>query len=237
LWIHGGPFTSTNSWSWRWNPWVPVAAGWAVLMPDPALSTGYGHDWIVRAWPHRAALVWRDVEALLDTALARPDLDGRRTACLGGSFGGYMTNWVAGHTGRFGAIVTHAGLWALDQQHDTTDAAYWKNSWFGEPEEHPEWYAENSPANFADAIRTPMLVIHGNRDYRVPVSEALRLWWDLVKRWPGEPEELPHRFLNYTGENHWILSPANAEIWYDTVLGFCAEHVLGEKWTPSELLP
>jgi dipeptidyl aminopeptidase/acylaminoacyl peptidase len=236
LWIHGGPFASYNAWSWRWNPWVAVAAGWAVLMPDPALSTGYGPDWIARAWPHRAATVWRDLEGLLDSVLVRPDLDPARTACLGGSFGGYMTNWVAGHTDRFGAIVTHAGLWALDQQHDTTDAAFWKNSWFGEPAEHPEWYAENSPANFVDDVRTPMLVVHGNRDYRVPVSEALRLWWDLVSRWDGEPDELPHRFLNFTGENHWILTPANAEIWYDAVLGFCAQHVLGEKWTPSPLL-
>ncbi len=235
--IHGGPFMSANAWSWRWNPWVCVAAGWAVLMPDPALSTGYGPEWIARAWPHRAALVWRDVEALLDAVLSRPDLDETRTACLGGSFGGFMTNWVAGHTDRFGAIVTHAGLWALEQQHDTTDAAHWKNTWFGEPDEHPEWYAENSPERFVDRIATPMLVIHGNRDYRVPVSEALRLWWDLVKRWGGEPAELPHRFLNLTNENHWVLSPANAEIWYDTVLGFCGQHVLDRNWQPSSLLP
>ncbi|HZC73899.1 MAG TPA: prolyl oligopeptidase family serine peptidase [Jatrophihabitans sp.] len=236
LWIHGGPFLSTNAWSWRWNPWVAVARGWAVLLPDPALSTGYGAAWIARAWPHRAALVWRDLEGLLDAVVARPDIDASRTACLGGSFGGYMTNWIAGHTERFGAIVTHAGLWALDQQHDTTDGAHWKNTLFGEPDEHPDWYAQNSPHNFIDRIRTPMLVVHGNRDYRVPVSEALRLWWDLVRHWPGEPDDLPHRFLNFTGENHWILTPANAEIWYDAVLGFCAAHVLGEKWQPSRLL-
>ena len=70
LWIHGGPFSSFNSWSWRWNPWVAVAHGWAVLMPDPALSTGYGPDFIARAWPHRAGPVWADLEALLD-AVAR----------------------------------------------------------------------------------------------------------------------------------------------------------------------
>jgi dipeptidyl aminopeptidase/acylaminoacyl peptidase len=235
-WIHGGPFSSFNAWSWRWNPWAAVARGWAVLLPDPALSTGYGPDWIARAWPHRAALVWRDIEGLLDAVCARPDIDAERTACLGASFGGYLTNWVAGHTERFRAIVTHAGLWALDQQHDTTDGAHWKNTLFGEPEAHPDWYAENSPHRFADRIRTPMLVVHGNRDYRVPVSEALRLWWDLVSRWPGEPADLPHRFLNFTGENHWILSPADAEVWYDAVLGFCAEHVRGEKWVPSPLL-
>lgn len=154
---------------------VAVARGYAVVLPDPALSTGYGPDWIARAWPHRAAPVWRDLQAVLDLAITRPELDGDQVACLGGSFGGYMTNWIAGHTERFAAIVTHAGLWALDQQHTTTDAANWKSQLFGTPADHPEWYAENSPHNFVGGIVTPMLVVHGNRDYRVPVSEALRL--------------------------------------------------------------
>ena len=236
LWIHGGPFSSFNSWSWRWNPWVPVAHGWAVLMPDPALSTGYGPEFIARAWPHRAGPVWADLEALLDAVVERSDVDGARTACLGASFGGYLTNWVAGHTDRFGAIVTHSGTWALDQKNDTADVADNWLSWFGRPADHPDWYAENSPHHFADRIRTPMLLTHGNRDYRVPVGEALRLWWDLVSRWDGDPAELPHRFLNFTGENHWILSPANSEIWYETVLGFCAQHVLGRPWSRPELL-
>jgi len=232
VFVHGGPFLSTNAWSWRWNPWVAVAQGWAVLLPDPALSTGYGPDWIARAWPHCAAPVWRDIEALLDHVLSTQPLDATRTACLGGSFGGYMTNWIAGHTDRFGAIVTHAGLWALDQQHTTTDAAQWKSNLFGTPADHPEWYAENSPHHAIDNIVTPMLVVHGNRDYRVPVSEALRLWWDLVSHWRGDPDELPHRFLQFTGENHWILSPANAAVWYSTVLGFCATHVLKQTLAP-----
>jgi dipeptidyl aminopeptidase/acylaminoacyl peptidase len=235
LWIHGGPFGSWNSWSWRWNPWVAVAHGWAVVLPDPALSTGYGYRWFERAWPYLAADVFADCEAVLDSVLELPDVDGTRVACLGASFGGYMTNWVAGHTDRFQAIVTHAGLWALDQQHKTTDAAQYKTGIFGEPSEHPEWYADNSPHN-GSLSGTPMLVIHGSRDYRVPISEALRLWWDLVSSWDGEADTMPHRFLQLTGENHWVLSPANAEIWYDALLGFCAQHVLDEKWTPSALL-
>jgi dipeptidyl aminopeptidase/acylaminoacyl peptidase len=234
LWIHGGPFTSFNAWSWRWNPWVAVAHGWAVLMPDPALSTGYGPGFIARAWPHRAAPVWADLEGLLDAVVTRSDVDGQRTACLGASFGGYMTNWIAGHTDRFGAIVTHSGTWALDQKNDTADVAHNWLTWFGRPGDHPDWYAENSPHRFADRISTPMLITHGNRDYRVPVGEGLRLWWDLVSRWDGDPAELPHRFLNFTGENHWILSPANSEVWYATVLGFCGRHVLGRPWTAPE---
>ena len=189
LWIHGGPFSSFNSWSWRWNPWVAVAHGWAVLMPDPALSTGYGPDFVARAWPHRAGPVWADLEALLDAVVVRSDVDGERTACLGASFGGYMTNWVAGHTDRFGAIVTHSGTWALDQKNDTADVAHNWLTWFGRPADHPDWYADNSPHHFADRISTPMLITHGNRDYRVPFSEALRLWWDLVSRWDGEPAD------------------------------------------------
>jgi dipeptidyl aminopeptidase/acylaminoacyl peptidase len=235
-WIHGGPFGSYNAWSWRWNPWVAVARGWAVIMPDPALSTGYGQACIDRAWPYLADVVWHEVEGVLDSVLLRPDVDASRVALLGASFGGFMTNWIAGHADRFQAIVTHAGLWALDQQHATTDAAHYKAGIFGTVAEHPDWYAAYSPHNFVDRIRTPMLISHGNRDYRVPVSEAMRLWWDLVSRWDGPPEALPHRFLQLTSENHWVLSPSNAEVWYDAVLGFCAEHVLGESWTPSHLL-
>jgi dipeptidyl aminopeptidase/acylaminoacyl peptidase len=236
LWIHGGPFSSWNSWSWRWNPWVAVAAGWAVVLPDPALSTGYGQHWLERAWPYVAAEVFADCESVLDTVVARPDVDGTRLACLGGSFGGYMTNWVAGHSKRFGAIVTHAGLYALDQQHKTTDAADYKTGVFGEPSEHPQWYQQNSPHSAAAEMTIPMLVVHGSRDFRVPISEALRLWWDLVSHFDGDPADLPHRFLQLTGENHWVTSPANAEIWYDAVLGFCNQHVRGKPWSPSALL-
>jgi dipeptidyl aminopeptidase/acylaminoacyl peptidase len=234
-WIHGGPFGSFNSWSWRWSPWIAAARGWAVLMPDPALSTGYGQAWIARAWPHRAARVWRDVEALLDAVVARDDIDAEHTACLGASFGGYMTNWIAGHTDRFKAIVTHSGIWAADQQHPTTDLAEWKTRLFGTPAGQPDWYAENSPHLFADAVTTPLLVIHGNRDYRVPYSESLRLFWDLVSRHDGDPETLPHRFLQFTSEHHWVLSPGNARIWNETVLAFLDWHVLGGKWSPPRL--
>jgi dipeptidyl aminopeptidase/acylaminoacyl peptidase len=236
LWIHGGPMSSWNAWSWRWNPWVAVAHGWAVVLPDPALSTGYGDGWFARAWPYVAAEVFADCTTVLDAVLDMAEVDPSRVACLGASFGGYMTNWVAGHAAeRFGAIVTHAGLYALDQQHKTTDLPFFKTGIFGEPAEHPQWYEANSP-HHGQVGGTPMLIIHGNRDYRVPLGEALRLWWDLVSGWDGDPEDMPHRFLQLTGENHWVLSPANHEIWFDAVLGFCAEHVLGQKWTPSELL-
>ena len=140
---------------------------------------------------------------------------------MGGSYGGYMANWIAGHTDRFSAIVSHAGLWALDQMLSTTDVPHLFSPQFGDPLTQPRMYADNSPHLHAAKITTPMLVIHGNRDYRVPVSEAFRLWWDLKKR--GQADA---KFLYFPDENHWILTPGNAIIWYETVFAFLAQHVL-----------
>ena len=236
LWIHGGPHGSYNAWSWRWCPWLAVQRGYAVLMPDPAMSTGYGDAGLNRGWPRRPDVVFHECETLFDAVLERPDLDGSRTAMLGASFGGFMANWIAGHTTRFDAIVTHAGLWALDQQHRTTDAAASKMRVHRHENEDPDWYRAYSPHHEVDAITTPMLITHGNRDYRVPISEALRLWWDLVSTWDGEPQDMPHRFLQLTSENHWVLTPSNALAWNQAVLAFCDQHVLGADPIP-EVLP
>ncbi|MGO3314032.1 MAG: prolyl oligopeptidase family serine peptidase, partial [Brachybacterium tyrofermentans] len=111
LWIHGGPHGSYNAWSWRWCPWLAVERGYAVLMPDPAMSTGYGDAGLNRGWPRLPDVVFHECETLFDAVLLRPELDATRTAMLGASFGGFMANWIAGHTDRFDAIVTHAGLW------------------------------------------------------------------------------------------------------------------------------
>ncbi|MGZ6793953.1 MAG: alpha/beta hydrolase family protein, partial [Mycobacteriales bacterium] len=214
--------SSWNGWSWRWCPWLLVARGWAVLMPDPALSTGYGLDHVRRGWGDWGRATWADLEQLLDATLARADLDAGRTAMMGGSFGGYMANWIAGHTDRFGAIVSHASLWNLEQFGPTTDAA-----WYWRREMTPEMVARNDPSQFADRIVTPMLVVHGDRDYRVPVGEALRLWWDLCSR-AEDPAAMPHRFLYFPDENHWVLTPGHAVVWYEAVLAFLGQHVLGE---------
>jgi dipeptidyl aminopeptidase/acylaminoacyl peptidase len=230
LWVHGGPNSSWNSWSWRWNPWLMAARGYAVLLPDPALSTGYGQEFIARAHHQWGARPFADIMAATDSVAARPDIDADRVAMMGGSYGGYMANWMAGHTDRFQAIVSHAGLWVLDQMFGTTDHPMFWRPQFGDPLTNPEMYQENSPHLHIGQIRTPMLVIHGNKDYRVPVSEALRLWWDLSSRGAEA------KFLYFPDENHWILTPGNARIWYETVFAFLAEHVLGEPWQRPALL-
>ncbi|MFD2420612.1 S9 family peptidase [Amycolatopsis pigmentata] len=231
LWIHGGPLMSHNAWTWRWNPWLAVAEGYAVLLPDPALSSGYGIDFIRRGWGAWGQAPFTDLMTITDAAQDREDIDAARTAAMGGSFGGYMANWIAGHTDRFSAIVTHASLWALDQFGPTTDDAYY---WHREMT--PEMVEANSPHHFADAITTPMLVIHGDKDYRVPVGEALRLWWDLLSRSKSEDGTSPHKFLYFPDENHWILTPNHAKLWYATVFAFLAHHVRGEEFKPPEIL-
>ena len=229
LWVHGGPLSSWNGWSWRWNPWLMAARGYAVLLPDPALSTGYGLDMVRRGWGDWGGAPYTDVLALTDAALQRDDLDAGRTAVMGGSYGGYLANWIAGHTDRFRAIVTHASLWDLTQFCGTTDSShYWSR------EMTAQMTADSSPSAYADAIVTPMLVVHGDEDDRVPVGEGLRLWWDLVSR--SEDVELPHRFLLFPDEDHWVLKPNNAQTWYETVFAFLGWHVLGGEWVAPDVL-
>ncbi len=230
VWVHGGPLSSWNGWSWRWNPWLMVARGWAVLLPDPGLSTGYGRDMVRRGWGAWGAEPYTDVMALTDAAEQRTEIDETRTALMGGSFGGFLANWVAGHTDRFAAIVTHASLWDLEGFGGTTDGAYYWSR-----EMTPEMTRDNSPSRHADAITTPMLVVHGDKDYRVPIGEGLRLWWDLMSR-VQDPAVNPHRLLYYPDENHWVLTPQHARLWYETVLAFLAWHVDGEPWRVPDLL-
>ncbi len=149
---------------------------------------------------------------------------------MGGSFGGYMANWVAGHTDRFRAIVTHASLWDMRGFHGTTDWGTTMEAEFGDPYRDPGPWDAASPSEHVAAIRTPMLVIHGELDHRVPISEGLRLWTDLARH------GVEAKFLYFPDENHWVLKPANARLWYETVLAWLDHHVLGLPWVRPELL-
>jgi dipeptidyl aminopeptidase/acylaminoacyl peptidase len=222
--------SSWNAWSWRWNPWLMTVRGYAVLLPDPALSTGYGVDFLQRGWGAWGGRPFTDLMTITDAAIERPEIDRSRTAAMGGSFGGYMANWIATQTDRFRAIVTHASLWHLDAFAGTTDAPSFWHREFGDPLQKQERYLENSPHLRAESIRTPMLVIHGDKDYRVPIGEALRLWNDLGRF------SVPAKFLYFPDENHWILTPGHIKVWYETVEAFLAEQVLDEPWRRPDLL-
>ncbi len=230
VFIHGGPLSTWAGWHWRWSPHVLAAQGWAVLLPDPALSTGYGWDFVQRGWGRWGDRPYTDLMALVDAVVARPDVDEGRTAAMGGSFGGYMANWVAGHTDRFDAIVTHASLWNLEAFHGVTDLGPWWENEFGDRYLQPERYREWSPHRFVDQITTPMLVIHGERDFRVPVGEGIALWTDLARH------GVEASYLHLPDENHWVLTPGHAKVWYEAVLAFLDHHVRGAPGQRPELL-
>ena len=233
LMVHGGPLSSWNSWHWRWNPNVLAAHGFAVLLPDPALSTGYGQQMLDRGWGQWGGNPYTDVMAVLEATVAREDVDGSRVAMMGGSYGGYMANWMAGHTDRFRCIVTHASLWELLGFHGTTDhGPAWEHE-MGDPYADPSAYLRWSPReSLAEMARhkTPLLVIHGELDHRVPISEALTLWTDMRRM------GVPGRFLYFPDENHWVLKPQNAKLWYRTVLAFLDEHLNGVPFERDALL-
>ena len=213
VWVHGGPLGSWNGWHWRWNPHLLAAHGYAVLMPDPALSTGYGQRMVDRGWNDWGGTPYADVTAAVDAALAgRSDLDASRTALMGGSYGGYMINWIAGQTDRFKALVSHDGVFDLVSMYGSTEEL-WFPEWdhHGTPWENPEGYEKQNPLNFVKNWKTPALVIHGERDYRCPIGEGLNLFEAL--QYHGVPSEL----MIFPDENHWILKPQNSLYWYGEV--------------------
>lgn len=227
VFAHGGPWGSWNAWTYRWNPGPFVDAGYAVLLPDPAISTGYGQSMIDRGQHELGGAPFTDIMALIDRAILREDIDEARTAFAGGSYGGYMANWVAGHTGdRFRCIVTHASLWDTESMGRTTDNAAW----------HRPMLAQNArfnPRDFVGEIVAPMLVIHGDKDYRVPIAQGHALWHDLHE-YSATPRDAQgrsrHRYLYFPDEGHWIQGRGNAQVWYETFLGFLDTHVRGEDW-------
>jgi dipeptidyl aminopeptidase/acylaminoacyl peptidase len=230
VFIHGGPLGSWNTWHWRWNPYVLADQGYAVLLPDPALSTGYGRSFIERGWGRWGQAPYTDLLAAVEAAAGHDDVDADRVAAMGGSFGGYLANWVAGNSDRFRCIVTHASLWALEGFHGTTDVGLIWEREFGDPYADAARFEANSPRQHVGDITTPMLVIHGEKDYRVPISEALILWTDLMRH------GVDARFLYFPDENHWILKPQNARLWYQTVLAFLDEHLRDRPFERPDLL-
>ncbi|NMA78565.1 MAG: S9 family peptidase, partial [Actinomycetales bacterium] len=227
VFAHGGPWGSWNAWTYRWNPNPFVDAGYAVLLPDPAISTGYGQAMIDRGQHELGGAPYTDIMALTDATIARTDIDAEATAFAGGSYGGYMANRVAGHTGdRFRCIITHASLWDTATMGATTDNSGWERPM---RTQNPQF----NPKEHVREIVAPMLVIHGDKDYRVPIAQGHALWYDLheFSATPRDAEgRTRHRYLYFPDEGHWILGRGNAQVWYETFLDFLDEHVRGEAW-------
>ena len=223
LWIHGGPIgMDQDGWHWRWNPLLAVAAGYAVALPNPRGSTGFGQDFIQGIWGN----VWgkqcyEDLMAVTDALERRADVDAKRTMAMGGSFGGYMTNWIGTQTQRFKCLITHASVFTMAQFTGTTDhPAWWYLEMGGEdPYADPARFDRYAPVRHIKNWKTPTLIIHGELDYRCPINEGLNLFEAL--QYHGVESEL----VIFPDENHWILKPRNVIAWYEQVLGFLRKYM------------
>lgn len=223
LWIHGGPMGAHgDGWHWRWNAALAAAQGFTVALPNPRGSTGYGQRFMNQVWNNTwGAACYTDLMAFCDAACARADVDADRCVAMGGSFGGYMCNWIGTQTDRFAALISHAGLFHFPQFRRTTDDGDWFIWGLGIDPKADDGPGMNrySPHAHMDGWRTPTLVIHGERDFRVPIGEALALFDALQRR------DIPSELLVYPDENHWILKPWNVVDWNQRWAAFAKRFV------------
>ena len=221
--VHGGPQGSfSNNFHYRWNAQIYAAAGYAAIMVDFHGSTGYGQkftDAINQDWGGKPLV---DLQKGFDAATARfPWMDPSRACALGASYGGYMINWIAGNwPDRFKCLVNHDGN--LDERF-----AYYATEelWFpewdhgGTPWSNPEGYSKHNPVDHVSKWKTPMLVIHGGRDFRVVDTQGMATFTALQRR------GIPSKFIYFPDENHWVLRPANSVFWHENVLEWM------KRWT------
>ena len=212
--IHGGPEVPMgNLWSYRWNAQLFAASGYVVIMINFHGSPGYGQKFIDEINGDWGGAPFEDLMKGLDFAETHyVFIDKHRECALGASYGGYMANWVLGHTDRFKCIVTHDGMFDTYSAWGTTEEL-WFNNWEfkGTPYTNPEMYEKWNPRNSAKNFKTPTLVIHGQLDYRLDVSEGFQLFTTL------QTMGVPSKMLYFPDEGHWVLKPQNSQLWYKTV--------------------
>ena len=222
--LHGGPQTMwSNAWGYRWNAQVFSAAGYVTLMINRRGSTGYGQkftDEITNDWGGEAYV---DVMNGVDYTLKKyPFVDGTRMAAAGGSYGGYMADWIATHTGRFKAIVSHASVYDKVSMYATEELWFEEHDMQGTPWSNPESYKKWAPVTYAgdlEKFKTPTLVIAGERDYRVPYTQSLEFFSALQR------QGVPSKLVVFPDEGHWVLKPQNAQFWYKTFLDWLATYL------------
>jgi dipeptidyl aminopeptidase/acylaminoacyl peptidase len=218
--IHGGPQGAWgDDWSYRWNPELfasptsSTPSGYVVIMINFHGSTGYGQKFIDAINGDWGGAPFEDLMKGLDYAEQTYSfIDKNRECALGASYGGYMTNWILGHTDRFKCVVSHDGMFNAESAWGSTEEL-WFNNWEfkGTPYDNRALYQKFSPHQYAKNFKTPTLVVHGQRDYRLDVSEGLQLFTTL------QMEGVPSEILYFPDEGHWVLKPQNAQLWYKTV--------------------
>ncbi|HEV2115297.1 MAG TPA: S9 family peptidase [Terriglobales bacterium] len=212
--IHGGPQGAwDDAWSYRWNPELFAADGYVVVMINFHGSTGYGQKFIDAINGDWGGRPYVDLMRGLDYVEGRyPFVDKDRECALGASFGGYMVNWILGHTTRFKCLVSHDGTFNTESAYGTTEELWFPEWEFkGTPWTNRALYRRWSPHLFAANFKTPTLVVHGQLDYRLDLSEGLQLFTTLQRL------GVPSKMLYFPDEGHWVLKPQNSQLWYKTV--------------------
>ena len=221
--IHGGPQGSFgDGWSYRWNPQTYAGLGYAVVMIDFHGSTGYGQaftDSISQHWGDRPL---EDLQKGWAAAQAKyAFLDGDKACALGASYGGFMVNWIAGNWPQpWKCLVSHDGVFDQRAMGYATEEL-WFTEWEqgGTPYDKPANYEQFNPVNHVKDWKVPMLVIHGQLDYRIPVEQGIAVFTALQRR------GIESKFLYFPDENHWVLKPQNSVLWHDTVNGWLQQHI------------
>jgi len=222
--LHGGPQTMwDNAWGYRWNAEVFSAAGYVTLMINRRGSTGFGQkftDEITNDWGGKAYV---DIMKGIDAATVKyPFIDKTRLAAAGGSYGGYVADWLATHTDRFKAIISHAGVYDEVSMYATEELWFEEHDMQGMPWTAPENYKKWSPSTYAAELgkyKTPTLVVAGERDYRVPYTQSLEFFTALQR------QGVASKLLIFPDEGHWVLKPQNSQLWYKTFLDWLATYV------------
>jgi dipeptidyl aminopeptidase/acylaminoacyl peptidase len=229
--VHGGPQVSMqNIWTYRWNAQAFAGGGYAVVMIDFHGSPGYGQaftDSISGDWGGKPLI---DLQKGLAAAIAKyPWLDGERACALGASYGGFMMNWIEGNwPNRFRCIVNHDGVFDQRMMYYATEELWFPEWELGGPQyENPQGYEAVNPVDFVARWRTPMLVIHGEQDFRIPYPQGLGAFTALQRR------GIESRLLVFPDEDHWVLKPANSVLWYHTVLGWLDTHLKDPPQQPN----
>jgi len=220
--IHGGPQGQWgDEWSYRWNPQLFAADGYVVVMVNPRGSTGYGQQFIDEINGDWGGKPYVDLMNGLDyVEKTYSFIDKGRECALGASYGGYMIDWILGHTQRFKCLVSHDGMFDTVGAYGSTEELWFMEWEFkGTPWTNRELYRRWSPEEFSAFFKTPTLVVHGQLDYRLDVSQGFALFTTLQRL------RIPSKMLYFPDEGHWVLKPQNSQVWYNTVNGWVDDYL------------
>lgn len=224
--IHGGPQGAwDDNWGYRWNPQVFANAGYVVFAPNPRGSTGYGQQFVNEISGDWGGKAYTDImNGVADVLRRNSYLDRNRIGAAGASYGGYMIDWIEGHNNdprfRFKVLVSHDGVYNLESMYGATEELWFPEWEFkGTPWTNRAMYERWSPSNFVRNFKTPILVIHSELDYRVPLAEGLQLFTAVQRM------GIDSKLLVFPDEGHWVLKPQNSQLWYHTVLDWLDKYL------------